>query len=202
VRQTGDSPLRFATYTPGGPADVQLMPFYQVGDDKQTVYWDVYSPAEWSNVEAKRKAELERIAALDKLTMDYIVFGEMQPERDHNLQGEETRNGEGYLRKYRYAYENGWFAFDMKCDGSAQPLQLLLTYYGGDSRKYTFDVVVGDWTQSVTLDRTEQAFVEHAVALPVALTEGKESIRVMFRAGAKTRVTNLYNCRLMKQEVR
>ena len=199
IRKTGDTPLSFATTQPGGPDGVKMLPFYRVADDIQTVYWDVYSPAEWKTVEEKRHAELERIAALDSKTTDYIILGEMQPERDHNLKGENTRNGEGYLRKYRFAYENGWFAFDMKCDTDNQ-MQLLLTYYGGDSRKYTFDVVIGDWTQPVSLTDTTQGFVEHIIDLPTEVTKGKDTIRVMFRADDKTRVSNIYNCRLMKKQ--
>lgn len=197
IKKVNDAPLSFVTTLPGGPDNVRMMPFYQIAEDLQTVYWDVYSPAEWKAVEEKRKAELERIAELDKMTTDYIVFGEMQPERDHNLKGENTRNGEGYLRKYRFAYEDGWFAFDMKCNYD-QPMQLLLTYYGGDSRKYTFDVVIGDWVQPVSLNDTTQGFVEHSITIPQEVTKGKDKIRVMFRANDKTRVSNIYNCRLMK----
>lgn len=199
IKKTADRPLSFITTLPGGPDGVKMQPFYRVADDIQTVYWDVYSPAEWKAVQEKRRAELERISVLDSKTTDYIILGEMQPERDHNLKGENTRNGEGYLRKYRFAYENGWFAFDMKCDID-NPMQLLLTYYGGDSRKYTFDIVVGDWTHPVSLTDTTQGFVEHIVDLPHEVTKGKDTIRVMFRAGEKTRVSNIYNCRLMKKQ--
>lgn len=198
LKKVSDQPLSFVTTSPGGPNGVRLMPFYQVADDNQTVYWDVYSLADWKVSEEKRLAELKRIAALDAQTCDYIVLGEMQPERDHNLKGENTRNGEGYLRKYRFAYENGWFAFDMKCMPD-EPMQLLLTYYGGDSRKYTFDVVIDGWTQPVSLTDTTQGFVEHIIDLPQGVTKGKNMIRVMFRAGDKTRVSNIYNCRLMKK---
>lgn len=198
VKRTSEIPLRFVTLPEGGPNNVTLIPFYRVYDQYQTVYWDVYSPEEWATVEAQRQEELERIAELDKQTLDYIVLGEMQPERDHNFDGENTRYGEGYLRKYRFAYENGWFAFDMKCNYEG-PAQLLLTYYGGDTRKYTFDVIIGEWSQSVTLDKQTEGFVEHIIDLPTAVTRGKDKIRVMFKANDKNRVTNLYNCRLMKK---
>lgn len=198
IKRTSEKPLRFITQAPGGPDKVTMMPFYQVYDQYQTVYWDVYSPTEWAMAEEKRNAELERIAQLDSKTLDYIVLGEMQPERDHNFDGEHTRFGEGYLRKYRFAYENGWFAFDMKCahDGATQ---LLLTYYGGDTRKYTFDVVIGDWKQSVSLHEQTEGFVEHIIDVPLEVTKGKDKVRVMCKADDKNRVSNLYNCRLIKK---
>ncbi|MDH6304197.1 DUF1680 family protein [Parabacteroides sp. PF5-5] len=188
----------FITQAPGGPENVTMIPFYQVYDQYQTVYWDVYSPKEWETAENKRKAELERIAALDRKTLDYIVLGEMQPERDHNLDGDNTRTGEGYLHKYRMAYENGWFAFDMKC-GYDSPTQLLLTYWGGDSKKYTFDIVIGDWTQSISLTQTQEGFVEQIIDLPTEVTKSKDKLRITFRANDTTRVSNIYNCRLMKK---
>ena len=199
VKRTGESPLRFMTLSAGGPDNVVMMPFYQVYDQFQTVYWDVYSPGEWSVVEEKRMAELERIAELDKRTLDYIVLGEMQPERDHNFDGENTRIGEAHLRKYRFAYQNGWFAFDMKC-GFNSPVQLLLTYYGDESRKNEFDVIIGDWSQSITFDKQTNEFAEYIIDLPIEVTKGKDTIRIMFRADDKNRVTNLYNCRLMKKQ--
>ena len=133
------SPLRFKTKKESGADNVTLMPFYQVYDQYQTVYWDVYNPTEWASVQDARNKELERLAKLDERTLDFIELGEMQPERDHNFDGENTRYGEGYMRKYRFAYENGWYGFDMKCNHNSEA-QLLLTYFGGDTRKYCFTV--------------------------------------------------------------
>jgi DUF1680 family protein len=201
VKPVSGQALTFTTLAAGGPDNVSLIPFYKVHDQYQTVYWDVYSPAEWKAAEDKRREEVERIAALDKKTLDYIVLGEMQPERDHNLEGRETRAGEGYQRKYRYAYENGWFAFDMKC-GYDAATQLVLTYRGGDTRKYTFEIVIGDWVKSLSLTDETNGFVEHLIDLPEEVTKNKEKIRITFRAGETSRVTNLYNCRLIKKDGR
>lgn len=199
IQRTDENPLRFVTLPEGGAGQISMMPFYQVYDQYQTVYWDVYSPTEWKAVEVGRKAELEHIAELDKRTLDYLVLGEMQPERDHNLDGANTRFGESFLRKYRYTYENGWFAFDMKTGGEATA-RLLLTYYGGDTKKYTFQIVIDQWSQPVTLDKQTEGFVEHIVDLPEEVMKGKESIRIMFKSDNNNRVTNLYDCRLMKNK--
>lgn len=212
IKRTGESPLRFVTLPAGGVDNVTLMPFYQVYDQYQTVYWDVYSPTEWADIEAKRQAELERIAELDKRTLDYIVLGEMQPERDHNFDGEDTRFGEAHLRKYRFAYENGWFAFDMTTAGEAPgpgaakaantsqaDSQLLLTYYGGDTRRPTFRIEIGDWSTPVTFTEHKDDFVEHIIDIPAEVMQGKDKIRIVFRADEKNRVSNIYNCRLIKK---
>ncbi|MDR2809193.1 MAG: glycoside hydrolase family 127 protein [Tannerellaceae bacterium] len=199
VKPLAGQPLAFAAYFPNMADKASMMPFYKVYDQYQTVYWDVYSPAEWATAENKRKAEVERLAALDKKTLDYIVLGEMQPERDHSLDGNNTRTGEGYLRKYRMAYEEGWFAFDMQCN-DANPTQLILTYYGGDAKKYSFDVAIDNqWNKQVHLTELRDGFVELALDIPNEITAGKEKIRITFRADANTRVSNIYNCRLIKK---
>ncbi|MDR3193793.1 MAG: glycoside hydrolase family 127 protein [Tannerella sp.] len=198
MRPVPNGPLQFITFEPGGPDKVSIMPFYKVYDQYQTVYWDVYSPAEWSRAEAARKAEVERIEALNKRTLDYIELGEMQSERDHNLDGEDTRTGEGYLQKYRMAYENGWFAFDMKC-GYGGATQLILIYYGEDGKKYDFDLAIGDWTHRVSLKVTQNGFVEYPVDLPADLSADKPSLRIRFQADGTMRLLNIYNVRLVKK---
>ena len=193
-------PLTFHTVAPGGPDNVSMIPFFKTYDQYYTVYWDVFSPEEWKQVEAKRTAELERIARLDAKTLDYITLGEMQPERDHNLEGENTRVGEFGIHKYRFAYEEGWFSFNMKCSYN-EPTQFLMTYWGGDSGKYTFELVINDtWVQPVTVKGNPEEFAEMVIDLPKELTEGKDKIKAMFRGVGKNRVSNLYNCRLMKKE--
>lgn len=198
-KKTSSKPLRFTTQLPGALDNVTLMPFYQIYDQYQTVYWDVYSPAEWKAVEEERRIELERIAELDKRTLDYIVLGEMQPERDHNFDGENTRYGEGYMRKYRFAYENGWFAFDANVANHNEAVQLILTYYGGDIRRPTFRIEIGDWSIPVTFTEHKDGFVEHVIDLPEEVTKGKDEIRIVFKADDKNRVSNIYNCRLVKK---
>ncbi|MDR2118564.1 MAG: glycoside hydrolase family 127 protein [Tannerellaceae bacterium] len=199
VKPVPGQPLSFTARFPGLHEETPVIPFYKVHDQYQTVYWDVYSPKEWETAEAKRRAEVERLAALDRKTLDYIVLGEMQPERDHSLDGENTRTGEGYLRKYRMAYEGGWFAFDMQCRYS-EPVQLILTYYGGDSKKYSFDVVIdGRWNRKADLTAHQDGFAEFVLDIPVEITAGKEKIRIRFQADDRTRVSNIYNCRLVKK---
>lgn len=36
---------------------------------------------------------MKRLQDLDKITVDYVTLGEMQPERDHNFRGEGIGNG-------------------------------------------------------------------------------------------------------------
>ncbi len=74
--------------------EVTLIPFYNTYDQYYTVYWDVFSPGNGNKKQAEYEAERLRIEELNKVTVDYIVLGEMQPERDHNLSAGESRIGD------------------------------------------------------------------------------------------------------------
>ena len=76
-----------------------------------------------------------------------------------------------------------------------------MTYWGGDSGKYTFEMVINDqYVVPVTVKGDPESFTEMVVDLPLEQTQGKEYIQVMFRGKGQNRVNNLYNCRLMKKE--
>ena len=49
-------PLTFRTKNLGRPQDVTLVPFYQAQHQRYTVYWQVYSKAEWEQQESDLKA--------------------------------------------------------------------------------------------------------------------------------------------------
>ncbi len=199
IKPVKGEPLSFVTRSLGIPEDIKLRPFFDIYDQYYSVYWDVYSPKEWTTTRAKREAELERIARLNTITLDHIVLGEMQPERDHNLTGENTRIGDYLNRKYRYAYENGWFDFDMKVNTNGAT-QLLLTFWGGDSNRSTFELVVEDQLViPMTVKGDPKEFVDIAVNLPAELTRNKETVKIKLRGVPSNRVSNLYECRLIKE---
>ena len=200
IKPVKNKPLTFLSHSLGVPGDVTFIPFYNTYDQYYSVYWDVYSPVEWAKNQDKRKAETERLAKLNARTLDFIVLGEMQPERDHNLHAENSRIGDYLNKKYRFAYDDGMFDFDMKV-GSTNPVQLLMTYWGGDSGKSTFELVVNDtYVVPVKISGDPKSFVEIIVNLPQELTRDKEKIKVKFRGMGHNRVSNLYNCRLLRYQ--
>lgn len=113
VKQVSGAPLRFRTVGIGRPQDVSLVPFYQVFDQRYSVYWKVYSPDEWE----KHKGEAAAVAARRKeialRTVDRVTIGDNQSESDHGFKGENStaRNFDG--RKGREA-RNGWFSYELK----------------------------------------------------------------------------------------
>src|SRR5205085_12195800 len=122
------------------PRDVTLYPFYRMHHRRYSVYWDIFTAQQWQAREADYKDELERERALEAMTVDFAQPGEMQPEREHNMQGERTITGEHQGRKWRHA-SDGWFAFDVKVLPD-QPVSLVCTYWGSETGARAFDILV------------------------------------------------------------
>ena len=198
IHPVNGKPLTFETEGLGYPKEVTLIPFYNTYDQYYTVYWDVFSPGEWKQKQAEYEAERLRIEELNKVTVDYIVLGEMQPERDHNLSAGESRIGDFRGKKYRYAYPTGYFDFDMKVSGT-ESMKMMMTFWGGDCGRDTFEILIdGERLELFSPKGEDGNFVENTIVIPAKFTEGKDKIRVSFKGYEGKRVTSLYNCRMMR----
>lgn len=193
----------FRTEGVGRPHDVELTPFHRLHDRRYTVFLDLYTADEWSKREAERRAAEEREAKLAARTLDRLRIGEMQPERDHQLQGENTGAGEAFGRKWRHAIDGGWFAFDLDVD-PAQPMELLCTYWGSDGGgNREFDVLVdGQVIASQTLEQNRpNEFFDVGYPVPAELTRGKAKVTVRFQAKPGKWAGGLFGVRMIKAEL-
>lgn len=190
----------FKTDGVGRPRDVELVPFHRLHDRRYTVYLDVYTPDEWLAREAAVRAEEQRKALLAARTVDILRIGEMQPERDHNLQGQNTSAGEAMGRKWRHATDGGWFSFEMKVD-PAKASELLCSYWGSDAGKRSFDIIV-DGTKIATqkLENNQPGqFFEVTYDIPLELTRGKEKVTVKFLAHPGNSAGGLFGSSLLRK---
>ncbi len=179
---------------------LRLLPLYAVTDQRYTVYVDQFTPELWQKKKTEYTAEQERIRAIAARSIDVMRIGEMQPERDHNLKGENTTSGEYQGRKWRHAY-NGWFEFDMKVLDEV-PVELVCTYWGSDSGGRTFDILV-DGTKIATQALTNQkpnTFFDVTYPVPAELTKGKETVRIRLQAHPNNTAGGLYGVRMMKTQ--
>jgi hypothetical protein len=188
----------FATDGVGRPRDVSLVPFHRLHDRRYTVYLDEYTQEAWAAREAELRAAQEAEARLAARTVDTLRIGEMQPERDHHLQGEHTSAGEAFGRKWRHATDGGWFACDLKVRPD-EPHELLVTYWGGDAGNRLFDILVdGEHiaTQRLENNRPNQ-FYDEVYPIPAELTRGKDKITVRFQAHPGMWAGGVYGVRLL-----
>lgn len=200
VKQRGDS-LVFETGGVGRPVDLTLIPFFRMHHRRHAVYVDLYTETEWEARQAEVRAAEERTRNLEARTLDVMRIGEMQPERDHALQGEKTSVGDYRGRKWRLAVDSGWFSFTLNVDGNA-PAELVVTYWGSDAGKKEFDICIdGERIATQVLERIRPGeFADVAYAIPEALTKGKESVTVSFVAHRGTTAGRVFGCRTVRGE--
>jgi len=202
VKPVSGRALTFRTDGVGRPREVELVPFFRLHDRRYTVYLDLFTQADWTRREAEIRAEQEREQRLAARTLDVLRIGEMQPERDHQLQGEKTSAGEAFGRKWRHAVDGGWFSFEMKVE-PGRPAELLCTYWGSDGGRRVFDVLVNG--QPIATQRLENnapgRFFDVAYTIPEKLTRDRERVTVRFQAHPGATAGGLFDVRMLRPEL-
>ena len=183
IRPVAGEELSFVASTTANP-ELPLLPFYAVYDQKYTVYFDVFSEKEWALKEMEYQKMMEEQRLLEAHTTDLFRIGEMQPEREHGLESENSNSGYANGYAFRDAF-NGWFSFDVKVD-STQKMQMICSYWGADKDKRNFDILIdGVLFKTVKLDGTHGNKVfEEVYEIPLSFTQGKENINVRFQSRA------------------
>jgi uncharacterized protein len=201
VEAVPDKPLTFRSVGVGRPHDVELVPFFLLHDRRYTVYLDLFTAEGWARREAGIRAEKEREQRLTARTLDALRVGEMQPERDHNLQGERTGAGEALGRRWRHAVDGGWFSFELTVE-PGQSAELLCTYWGGDSGNRVFDLIVEGQriaTQRLQADHPGQ-FFDVTYPIPGGMIEGRERVTIRFQAHPGAMAGGLFGARMLRAE--
>jgi hypothetical protein len=196
-----DRPLTFRTEGLGRPMDVTLVPLYEIHRQRYTVYWHVFTEAGWKAHQAGQAAEAERRRALDARTVDLFRIGEADAEREHHVQGEKSDAVEALGRRLRHAYDGGWFSFDVAVPTNA-PADLIVTYWGGETGKRTFDILVNGQkiaTQSLHQDDPGK-FWDKDYPLPEELTRGKTKVTVTFQAHPGNFAGGVFGVRVVRRK--
>ncbi|MGE0771174.1 MAG: beta-L-arabinofuranosidase domain-containing protein [Cyclobacteriaceae bacterium] len=192
--------LRYETRGVGTPRDITLRPFYDMHDQRYSVYWDFFTPTEWEQKKADYEADKLKKKEIDERTIDIIALGQMQSERDHNVQSEKSYAGEANTRHWRDARENGFFSFEAKVDPNAENI-LRCTYWGSDGGgKLLFDIVVEGTvigTQEVR-QNFPNTFFDIEYPIPSDLIKGKDRIHVRFQPRGEKRVARTFGARVLR----
>ncbi|HXF06853.1 MAG TPA: beta-L-arabinofuranosidase domain-containing protein [Blastocatellia bacterium] len=199
IKPVAEGPLTFRTEGLAQPREVTLLPFYKLHDRRYTVYWKVYTPAEWEKRKAEIAAREARRREIERLTLDAVNINDPASEREHGFQGENSNEGFFEGRRWRAA-RNGWFSYQLKGDPT-RPLTLVCTYRGSEGPNRVFDILVeGEKiaTERLEMHPTELFDVEYP--LPEALTRGKERITVKFQAHPNALTGAVFDVRLIPRE--
>lgn len=196
-------PMTFRTAGIGYPRDVELVPFYTIYDKSYTVYWDVFTADEWSKSESDYTEVMRKVKLLEQCTVDYVQPGEMQPERDHNFQGDlSNRVGMLNRRTFRMAGQDGWFSFDMRVNPE-RPMMLVATYTSAQEMpNCDFELFI----DGELLSLEEQGFEENDkfynvhYPLPLASLSGKEKVTIKLQGKAGRRIRRVFGLRIVDRE--
>jgi hypothetical protein len=198
IKPVQGSVMNFRTTGLGQPSDVLLMPFYKMADDRYTVYWKVYSTAEWEKKKNDAIAAEARRKEIEKRTIDAVVMADAQSEPQHNYKQEGAIDGLFFDGKRLRASRN-WFSYELKVAGD-KPVKLACTYRGSQGgRQQAFDILVdGEKIASQTLEINPTEFFDYEYAIPEALTRGKERITVKFQAHPESTAGALADVRVFQ----
>jgi len=199
------NPTRFATFRRDGvvkPADLNFVPLHRIHEEQYAIYFPLLTAAEWTEREDEIRAGRENLRRIEAGTLDSVTPGFQQPEIEHGLRGERSEIEDFADRKCRLARDGGWFSYDLKCD-SAEPLSLVVTYWGGVWHKRVFDIQIEGMliaTEELLANRPGE-FFDQVHELPASLTSGKQRVTVRFQSRPGDLAGGVFGVRLMRSRV-
>ena len=138
---------------------------------------------------------------LDKRTIDAVLIGDEQSEKQHAMKGERTSAGTFQSRPWRHAPGGGWFSYDLAVKPDAK-LALLCTYWGDDGGNRQFDILVdGQKVGHQKLDRNKPGkFFDIEYPLPAELLKDKKKITVRLQAEKGATAGGAFDIRIVRVE--
>jgi hypothetical protein len=203
IKPAAGKPLAFRMDGLVRPQDVELIPFYKNHYQRYAVYWERMTPAELRRREEARAAALRREEQLDASSIDRVRIGDADSERAHNLRSRNSETGFGAYSQFmetqwRHAVSGGWFSYDVKVSPD-RPVKLACTYWGQESGRRTFDVLVdGERVATTSLGDTGKAeFYDVETPIPAELTRGRERVTVRFQPQEGNTAGGLFGLRVL-----
>ena len=146
--------------------------------------------------EARRKLEAATVA--------FAQPGQMQAERDFNMQGGKTTPVQMRGRYGRRAAD--WFSFDLPVDPAA-PLRLIVTYNRDERADRTFAILVdgrkvGEERIARRSPQEKEGFFDVVYVLPAELVAGKSKVTVRFEGIEGSETATVFGIRVVRGEKR
>jgi DUF1680 family protein len=177
-----------------------LEPFYKMhGARRYVVYWDHFTPSQWQVKEAEYAATMARRRELETRTVDQVLPGNDQDERDHNLTEERSNSGVFSNRHWRDASDGGWFRYVLRVEPD-RAQELSVTYWGSDGGGRRFDILIdGKKLATQTLENNHpDEFFDQSYPLPEDLLKGKKEVAVTFQAHEQRRAGGVFGLRVLR----
>ena len=171
-----------------------LEPFNCLYECRYMVYWPVISPDKLkAQQEALARSEREK-NELEAATADKVICGEQQPESDHFIRSEQSRNGSHNDRHWRDATGKGWFSYRMKTNG--RDVSRLRVEYEGGMADTDALVMVEERTVGMLSPVDGRGMKTAYFDLPDEM-DGKDVLTVKITPSEKKATPRVYEVRLM-----
>ena len=149
----------------------------------------------------KIKADEAAALELDRRTVDAIVPGEQQPEADHKIQSQNSTTGNQDNKPYRTVRRGGSFSYDLYPDGNTN-LSLSIGYWGAENNQNrAIEILIEDMpfiTEREFPTNGQTEIVRKEYDIPVGFYQGKEKIRITFRAVDGAQAPRIFDVRFLK----
>jgi hypothetical protein len=202
LKPVAGQPGEFESVGVGRAKDVRFQPFYRLHERTYAVYWDTFTAAEWEKKSSDYAAEQGREEKLKLATVGFAQPGQMQTERDYNMQSSGPEDSSVEQTMGRYGRRGSkWFSFDLPVDPE-HPMTLVCTYYADEWNKRTFDIVVdGQKVGEQTIEaRREPKFYDVEYKIPASLVDGKKKVTVRFEATQGNEIGAIYGIRTIRAD--
>jgi hypothetical protein len=199
LKPVADKPGCFRTDGVGKERDVDFMPFYRLHRRTYGVYWDLFTPPEWEQRSGEITVEREKQRKLEAATVGYVQPGEMQAERDANMQGESTSPDRVMGRPGRRGAQ--WFSFDLPVD-PAHPMALVVTYNSDEWQQRSFEILVeGTRVGEQTIERRgPMRFFDAQYSVPAEVIKNKQKVTVKLQATQGNEIACVFGIRMIRAD--
>src|SRR5215471_9952645 len=202
LKPVAGKPGTFRTAGVGLKQEIDFVPFYQLPRRRYAVYWDMYTPAEWTKREAEYRAREEKQKKLEAATIGFAQPGQMQAERDSNQQGEGSSPVQADGRFGRSATK--WFSFDLPVD-AGQPATLIVTYSNENRGPSACDILVdgkkiGEQTGPRRSPEQVTRFFDVEYRIPADWIADKKKITVRFEATNGRSTPSVFGVRTVRPD--
>ena len=175
---------------------LQAVPNYaRLNRGGRSQVWLVEDPAKASDDRPSVRKDL------DKRTIDAVLIGDEQSEKQHALRGERTSSGTFHDRPWRHAVGGGWFSYDLAVKADLK-LAVLCTYWGDDVGNRRFDIIVdGQKVGSQTLNRNKPGkFFDVEYLIPSKMLYDKKKVTVRLQAEKGATAGGAFDVRIVRVE--
>ncbi|HTI36872.1 MAG TPA: beta-L-arabinofuranosidase domain-containing protein [Vicinamibacterales bacterium] len=197
VKPVAGRPLTFQTSDLAQPKDVTLIPLYKTFEPRYTVYWTVYTPAEYEKVELDAAALAAHRKDVDGRTIDAVDVSSDASERAHGFASADA--GQGFVEGRRWRdTRTGFISYTLRVQPD-QPLTLVCTFRGSEGQRRSFDVLVdGQKVATENLEYHPTELLDREYVVPEALTHAKHQITVRLVPHADARTGGVVEIRTVQ----